>query len=201
MMSHMAEVSVLCEEAKKMEEYGAEAIIIMDSAGAYLPTDVHTRICALVDSLDIAVGFHAHNNLGFALANSVEAVLAGASLVDGSARGFGAGSGNANLEALVAVLEKMGIRTKIELYKILDAGIWATSHFIQELPAISSLGIVGGLVGVFSGFEKPVTRIAAEMGVDPRDILRELGRRKVVAGQEDMILEVAKNLRYQKENE
>lgn len=195
MMSHMASIGSLCEEAKKMEDYGAEAVIIMDSAGAYLPSDVRERIGALRNNLGISVGFHAHNNLGVGIANTIAAIDEGASLIDGSARGFGAGAGNAQLEVLVAVLEKMGIKTGIDLYKALDASDYAQSNFIKILPTIKSLSIVSGLSGVFSGFEKPVLRVAAEHGVDPREIFRQLGNRKVVAGQEDLILEVAQEIK------
>ena len=103
MMSHMADVPTLCAEARKMESYGAEAIIIMDSAGYYLPEDVTERIGALTAGLSIPVGFHGHNNLGMAVANSVAAIRAGASILDACARGFGAGAGNTQIEALVPV--------------------------------------------------------------------------------------------------
>jgi 4-hydroxy 2-oxovalerate aldolase len=194
MMSHMADVPTLCDEARKMEGYGAEAIIIMDSSGTYLPEDVSERIAALRAGLSIPVGFHGHNNLGMAVANSVAAVRAGASILDACARGFGAGAGNTQIEALVAVLERMGIPTGIDLYALLDAADLAEAQLMKEVPAIRSLSIVSGLSGVFSGFAKPVQRIAAETGVDARDIFFELGRRKVVAGQEDLILEVAQEL-------
>ncbi|HEX2960031.1 MAG TPA: 4-hydroxy-2-oxovalerate aldolase [Chitinispirillaceae bacterium] len=195
MMSHMADVSLLCEEAKKMEDYGAEAVIIMDSAGAYLPADVRERVGALKNSLGISIGFHAHNNLGMGIANTIAAFEAGASLVDGSIRGFGAGAGNAQLEVLIAVLEKMGIKTGVDLYKVLDVSEYAQSTFIKVLPTIKSFSIISGLSGVFSGFEKPVLRAAAEQNVDPREIFMRLGLRKVVAGQEDLILEVAQEIK------
>lgn len=194
MMSHMAEIDLLCEEAKKMEAYGAEAVVVMDSSGTYLPDQVESRIKALCEKLAVPVGFHAHNNLGMGIANSVAAIRAGASLVDGSIRGFGAGAGNAQLEVLVAVLERMDIKTGIDLYRILDAGDMAEQRFIKEIPVIKSLSIVSGLVGVFSGFVKPVVRIAKENAVDPRDVFFELGRRRAVAGQEDLILDVVKEL-------
>jgi 4-hydroxy 2-oxovalerate aldolase len=193
MMSHMAPKEVLVEEASKMESYGAEALIIMDSAGAYLPHDVHDRIRLLVEELNIPVGFHAHNNLGMAIANSVAAVEAGASIVDCSARGFGAGAGNAQIEVLVAVLEKMGYKTGIDFYKLLDASDLAEKIFGQP-PTIKSISIVSGLAGVFSGFAKHVERIAIEYSVDPRDIFLKLGERMVIAGQEDVIIEVASEL-------
>jgi 4-hydroxy 2-oxovalerate aldolase len=196
MMSHMAPREVLLDEAHKMVSYGAEAIVLMDSAGAYLPTDVTEKVGHLVQNLPaIPVGFHAHNNLGMAIANSVAAVDAGATIIDGCARGFGAGAGNSQLEVLVAVFERLGIQTGIDLYKVLDCGDLAEANLVEALPTISSVSVVSGIAGVFSGFAKHVYRVAKEYQVDPRDIFFELGRRKVVAGQEDLIIEVALNLR------
>ncbi|MFC0167418.1 4-hydroxy-2-oxovalerate aldolase [Pseudoduganella danionis] len=194
MMSHMASPAVLLEEAKKMESYGAEAIVIMDSAGAYFPADVHERISTLVQGLNIPVGFHGHNNLGMAIINSVTAVEAGASIIDGTIRGFGAGAGNTQLEVLVAVFERLGFETGIDLYKILDAADVAEKTFNPVAPSISPLSIVSGLAGVFSGFAKPVARAAADYQVDARDIFFGLGKRNAVAGQESLIIEVAREL-------
>jgi 4-hydroxy 2-oxovalerate aldolase len=194
MMSHMASPETLLEEAKKMESYGAEAIVIMDSAGFYFPNDVTLRISTLVDHLSIPVGFHGHNNLGMAVINSIAAAKAGASILDGSIRGFGAGAGNAQLEVLVAVLERFGFDTGIDLYKILDAADLAEKEFNPVAPFSSPVSIVSGLAGVFSGFSKQVVRIAQEYQVDPRDIFFELGKRKAVAGQESLIIEVAHEL-------
>jgi 4-hydroxy 2-oxovalerate aldolase len=194
MMSHMVSVSELVEQARKMSSYGAEAIIFMDSAGNYLPADVSARVSALLDGVGLPVGFHAHNNLGMGIANSVAAVQAGAAMLDGCARGFGAGSGNAQLEVLVAVLERMGVDTGLDVYGIYDAADLAEEELMDVVPTISSTSIVSGLAGVFSGFIKPVDRISAKYGVDPRDVMFELGRRKIVAGQEDLIMEVAATL-------
>ncbi len=194
MMSHMVTKEVLAEEAIKMQAYGAEGIIFMDSAGHFLPSDVTERVKTLVDALSIPIGFHAHNNLGMAIANSIAAVEAGASMLDGCARGFGAGAGNAQLEVLVGVLERMGYKTGIDFYSLLDAADIAEQVLMKEIPTIKSASIVSGLAGVFSGFLKPVNRIAKEFNVDPRDVFFELGRRKIVAGQEDIIIEVASNL-------
>ena len=191
MMIHMASKEVLVEEAKKMESYGADAIILMDSAGSSLPDEVESKVATLVQNLNIPVGYHAHNNLGMAIANSITAVKAGALIIDGCARGFGAGAGNAQLEVLVAVLEKMGYETGIDLYKVLDASDLAERELMETIPATKSDSIVSGLAGIFSGFKSHVLRISQEYHVDYRDVLFELGRRKVVAGQEDLILEVA----------
>jgi 4-hydroxy 2-oxovalerate aldolase len=194
MMSHMVTKETLLEEARKMESYGAQGLIFMDSAGHYLPSDVTERVRHLVSGLSIPVGFHAHNNLGMAIANSVAAIEAGAEMLDGCARGFGAGAGNAQLEVLVAVLHRMGFETGIDFYKVLDAADLAEKELMPAPPTISSVSIVSGMSGVFSGFMKPVDRIAKQLKLDPRDIFFELGRRKVIAGQEDYIMEVANDL-------
>jgi 4-hydroxy 2-oxovalerate aldolase len=198
MMTHMASPIILAEEAMKMESYGAEAIIIMDSAGAYLPGDVTERITTLVNSLSIPVGFHGHNNLGMAVANSIAALEAGGTILDATARGFGAGAGNTQLEVLIAVLRKMDFETGIDFYKLLDAADIAEKEVMKIVPTISSVSIVSGLAGVFSGFVQPVKRIADLYKVDPRDVFFELGRRKIIAGQEDLILEVANDLSKKK---
>ena len=194
MMSHMEEKEVLSEEAKKMIDYGAEAVVLMDSSGNYLPEDVTEKITFLKKKLNINVGFHVHNNLGMAIANSVSAIQAGASIVDGCARGFGAGAGNTQLEVLVAVLKRLGYETGIDLHKILTAGNIAENFLMEKTPTISSTSVVSGLYGVFSGFLKPVNRIAIKYSVDPMDILFMLGQRKIVAGQEDIIIEIAELL-------
>ena len=198
MMSHMASREVLLDEGLKMQSYGAEALIIMDSSGTYLPNDVHDRISHLVQNLNIPVGFHAHNNLGMGIANSITAVEAGAKIIDGAARGFGAGAGNAQLEVLVAVFGKLGFETGIDLYKMLDAADIVEKEIMESTPCTTSVSLVSGLAGVFSGFARHVSLAAKEYNVDPRDIFFELGSRKVVGGQEDKIVEVAIELREKK---
>ncbi len=198
MMSHMASKEVLLEEAKKMQSYGAQGIVLMDSAGAYFPTDVTAKIGLLASRLEIPVGFHAHDNLGLSIANSIAALDAGARLIDGTAKGFGAGAGNAPLELLAAVLQQQGYTTQIELYKALDAADLAARLFAGSLPDSNGITIVSGMAGVFSGFAKHVQRAAQQFAVDPRDIFFELGRRKVVGGQEDLIVEVASDLARRK---
>ncbi len=194
MMSHMVEKEILADEARKMQNYGAEGIILMDSAGNYLPNDVKEKVSFLKENLKVSVGFHSHNNLGMGIANSVAAVEAGAAIIDGCARGFGAGAGNAQLEVLVAVLERMGYNLGIDLYKLLDASDLAERELMEKMPTVGSTSIVSGLSGVFSGYLKPVNRIAKEFDIDPRDLFFELGRQKVVAGQEDRIIEIAAEL-------
>jgi len=167
---------------------------IFDSSGHYLPRDVTERITAITDAVDVPVIFHGHNNLGMAVANSVAAVEAGATIVDGCARGFGAGAGNTQLEVLVPVLERFGYSTGIDLYGLLDAADFAERELMTRVPTIDSVGVVSGLSGVFSGFRTRVLDIARREQVDPRDVFFELGRRQAVAGQEDLIVDVAVGL-------
>lgn len=194
MMSHMVSGEVLLEETRKMQSYGAQGIVLMDSAGAYFPADVTAKVGLLASKLEVPVGFHAHNNLGLAVANSIAALEAGARIVDGTGRGFGAGAGNAPIELIAAVLIRQGYPTALDLYKALDAGDLAARLFGGSLPESNGVTIVSGMTGVFSGFAKPVQRAAKQFGVDGRDIFFELGKRKVVGGQEDLILEVADQL-------
>lgn len=194
MMSHMASADVLLEESKKMQSYGAQGIVLMDSAGAYFPEDVSEKVGCLASNLNVPVGFHAHNNLGLAIANSLTALQSGARILDGTAKGFGAGAGNAPIELLAAVLRHKGYPNHIDFYRALDSAELAASLFAGSLPDSSGVTIVSGLAGVFSGFSKPVQRAAKQLGVDPRDIFFELGKRNVVGGQEDLILEVASGL-------
>ena len=194
MMIHMATVEQLAVECKKMASYGAQGVILMDSVGGLLPVDVKRMVEWIVPRLSIPLGFHAHNNLGMAVANSIMAIEAGASICDGTARGFGAGAGNTPIEILVAVLQKLGYETGMDLYSTLDASDVAERTLLRTYPKISPLSIVSGLAGVFSGFAKHVERVSVQYGVDPRDVFFELGRKKVVAGQEDMIIEVAMSL-------
>ncbi|NLI78218.1 MAG: 4-hydroxy-2-oxovalerate aldolase [Candidatus Riflebacteria bacterium] len=191
MMSHMAPKETLLEESRKMQSYGAEGVILMDSAGAYLPEDVAEKVRFLVEHLSIPVGFHSHNNLGMAVANALEAARHGATILDGTARGFGAGAGNAPIEVMVGVLQKAGFATGVDLYGILDAVAVAEREVITTVPSIRGISLVSGLAGVFSGFAKHVERVAKEYAVDPRDVFFELGRRRAVAGQEDLIIDVA----------
>ena len=200
MMSHMASADILLEEAKKMQSYGAQGIVLMDSAGAYFPKDVTEKIGLLANRLEVPVGFHAHNNLGLSIANSLAALVSGARILDGTAKGFGAGAGNAPLEMLAAVLMNQGYNTSVDLYKALDASELAARLFAGSLPDSNGITIVSGLSGVFSGFAKPVQRASLQMGVDPRDVFFELGKRRVVGGQEDIIIEVASELARQKSN-
>lgn len=196
MMYHLASAQRLLEEAGKMQSYGADGVILMDSAGASTPEMVKETVSLLVNSLDIDIGFHAHNNLGLAVANTYTAVLSGAVLIDGTLRGFGAGAGNCQLEAIAALLQKEGYSLSVDLYRMFDTGSEIVAPLMSPLcQGLDDISIVNGMAGVFSAFKTHVMRAAGETGVDARDILMELGRQETVAGQEDKIIEIAEKLR------
>ena len=194
MMSHMIEPKYLLEEARKMESYGADCVYVVDSAGAMLPDDVRARVSALVEGLECQVGFHAHNNLGLAIGNTLAALEEGANQVDGSTCGLGAGAGNAQTEVLAAALAKAGYETGIDLWKLQDAAEEVVRPILPRPIIIDKDALTVGYAGVYSSFLLHARRAAERFGVDARDILMEMGRRKAVGGQEDLILVVAQDL-------
>lgn len=194
MMAHMVGVEKVVEQAKLMESYGADMVYLMDSAGTMLPLDVQRKVSALKEDLKIPIGFHAHNNLSMAVANSLAAIEVGASSLDGTLRGLGAGSGNAMVEVIVAVLDKLGYETGVDLYKIMDVGEKVLGPMIRRPQLITNESMMLGYAGVYSSFLLHAYRAAERFKVDPRDIIAELGKMKVVGGQEDMIVEVAYEL-------
>jgi len=195
MMSALADVKTLIENAKTMESYGAEAIIIMDSTGTYLPVDVEDRIKHLKAYLNIDVGFHAHDNLGLATANSLVAVQCGAKYIDACIRGFGAGAGNAHLEMIIPVLENSGFKLGIDFKKIIVEADRVSEYLVKEMPISTPVNVLTGLNRLFSGFEKPIIKASKLYGIEYSSLIFELGNRKLVAGQEDLILEVAQKLK------
>lgn len=199
MMYHMTTTERLVEEARKIQGYGAKGVIIMDSAGASTPELVMKTIATLKNNLNIEIGFHAHNNLGLAVGNTYVAIKEGATIVDGTIRGFGAGAGNCPLEVLVALLKKENYDLRgIDWYSMLDASDEVVKKFREKDNGIDGISIVGGTAGVFSAFKEHVLQAAKEFQVDPRDIFIELGKRKAMAGQEDMIVDVAIDLKNKK---
>lgn len=191
MMSHMAPTEKLVEQAKLMESYGADTVYVVDSAGALLPHQVKERIRALKNTLKINVGFHAHNNLSLAMANTLVAIEEGATRIDGSIRCLGAGAGNTQSEVLIAVLEKLRIQSGIDLYKMMDIAEDLVAPILEKPQEITKDSLVLGYAGVYSSFLLFAQRAAKRFGIDSRDILLELGKRKVVGGQEDMIIDIA----------
>lgn len=194
MMTHMASPEKLLTECKKMQSYGACGIILMDSAGAYTPEMVKRNIGILYDGLDVRVGFHPHNNMGMAVANAYLAISEGATIIDGTLRGFGAGAGNCQIEDLIALLIKSDIKTSVDFYKILDTSQKVMPDIMHKDMGQDPLSIVSGQCGVFSAFKVHVMKAAEQFNVDPRNIIVELGKRKAVGGQEDLIVEIAKKL-------
>jgi 4-hydroxy 2-oxovalerate aldolase len=194
MMSHMAGPEKIAEQAKIMAENGADCIYIVDSAGAMLPEQVTARIKALKQAVGLPVGFHAHNNLSLAVANSLAAIEAGAERIDGSIRCLGAGAGNTQTEVLVSVLDKMNVKTGIDIYKIMDVAEEVIAPILPQPQEITRGSLVLGYAGVYSSFLLHANKAADKFGVDARDILMEIGRREAVGGQEDMIIEVAAEL-------
>lgn len=194
MMSHMAPPEKVAEQAKLFESYGADIVYVTDSAGAMTPSDVTARIEAVRNAVTLPIGFHAHNNLGLAIGNSLAAIEAGATIIDGTVRGLGAGAGNAQLEVLVAVLKKLGYETGIDLYKIMDVGDQLIDPIMHRPQIISTDALAIGYAGAYGSFLLHSRRAAEKFGVDARDILMEMGRRKTVGGQEDLIIDVAIDL-------
>ena len=195
MMSALISPEELVEQAKIMESYGAEAIVIMDSTGTYLPKDVQERISMLVSELKIDIGFHAHNNLGCAIANSLTAVDYGAKYIDGCIRGFGAGAGNAALEILIPVLQQSGYDLGINFEDTIKEADRVMDYLVPSSPITTPINILTGLKRLFSGFEKPIVSASKIYGIEYSSLIFELGNRKLVAGQEDLILEIAQKLK------
>ncbi len=196
MMSHMIEPAHLAEQAKLMESYGADVVYVVDSAGAQTMTMARERVRAMRAALDpkTHIGFHAHNNLGLGVANAVVAVEEGADNIDGSCRGLGAGAGNAATEAIVATFDRMGIETGVDMHGVSDIAEDIIAGEIGVTPVVNRDALTLGYAGVYSSFLLHAERAAKTYGLKASTILEELGRRKVVGGQEDMIVDVALEL-------
>lgn len=194
MMSHMAPSEKVAEQARLMESYGANVVYVVDSAGALLPDGVRERVGRLRAELSIGVGFHAHNNMGLSIGNSLAAAEAGATYLDGSLRGFGAGAGNAPTEVLVAVLDRAGYETGVDMARILEVAEKEARPLLANPGEIDSASLMLGYAGVYSSFLLHARRASERFGVDILEILSELGRRKIVGGQEDTIIDVAHGL-------
>jgi 4-hydroxy-2-oxovalerate/4-hydroxy-2-oxohexanoate aldolase len=193
MMAHMVEPEELARQAKIMEDFGAQVLYCTDSAGYLLPAGVTARITALREALrpETEVGFHGHHNLAMGVANSLAAVDAGASRIDGSCAGLGAGAGNTPTEILVAVLNRLGVHTGIELDAVMDIAEDLIVPMMDQPVRVDRDSLVLGYAGVYSSFLLFAKRAAKKYGVSSRDILVEMGRLKTVGGQEDLIEDVA----------
>ena len=193
MMAHMVSPEKILEQAKLFESYGATCIYVTDSAGYMLPDDVTAKVGLLRANLapEIELGFHAHNNLSMSVANSLAAIEAGANRIDGSAAGLGAGAGNTPLETLVAVCDRLKIDTGISLYKIMDVAEDIVRPIMDQPIRVDRDSLSLGFAGTYSTFLLHAKRFSERYGISVRDLLVECGRRKTVAGQEDMIESIA----------
>jgi 4-hydroxy 2-oxovalerate aldolase len=196
MMAHSQPPEVLAKQARIMADAGAQCVYVVDSAGSLIMDGVSDRIAALVAELgdDAQVGFHGHENLGLGVANSVLAARAGAKQIDGSTRRFGAGAGNTPVEAFAAVTERLGIKTGIDTLKIVDAAEDTVAPVLTNPPLLDRLSLTMGYAGVYSSFLKHAEIQAKKYGVSGAEILIEAGRRKLVGGQEDQLIEIAVGL-------
>ena len=193
MMAHLNDAAGIARQGKLMESYGAQTVYVTDSAGYMLPDDVKARIGALREVLnpETEIGFHGHHNLGMGVANSIAAIEAGASRIDGSVAGLGAGAGNTPLEVFAAVCERMGIETGTDLFKLMDVAEDIIVPMMEHIVRVDRESLTLGYAGVYSTFLLHAKRASLQFGVPARDILVELGRKKMIGGQEDMIFDTA----------
>ncbi|HMG40795.1 MAG TPA: 4-hydroxy-2-oxovalerate aldolase [Acidimicrobiales bacterium] len=196
MMAHSQPPEALAAQARVMADAGCQCVYVTDSAGALVLEQAGDRVAAVLAEVggESTVGFHGHENLALGVANTIQAIRAGAAQVDGCTRRFGAGAGNTPTEALVAACDKLGIKTGVDALAMFDVAEDVVRPIMDEEPTLSRLALIMGYAGVYSSFLKHAYRAAERYGVSGADILLECGERKLVGGQEDQIVEIASEL-------
>jgi 4-hydroxy 2-oxovalerate aldolase len=197
MMAHSQPPEALAVQARIMADAGCQCVYVVDSAGALVLDQVGDRVAALVAELgdDAQVGFHGHENLGLGVANSVLAVRAGATQIDGSTRRFGAGAGNTPVEAFVGVCDKLGLRTGVDFFAMVDAAEDVVAPIMPEECRLDRLALIMGYAGVYSSFLKHAFTLGQRYDVSGAEILMRAGQRRLIGGQEDQLIDIALELR------
>lgn len=200
MLSHMLHPDELARQARIMVDAGAQCVYVVDSAGALILEDAGERVAAIVAEVgaEAQVGFHGHNNLAMGVANSVIAYRNGACQIDGAMRALGAGAGNSPTEVLAAVFDRLGIRTGVSVPDALNAAEDVVLPYMTREPVMDRNSITMGYAGVYSSFLLHAERAAERYGVPAHEILQEVGARRYVGGQEDMIIDIAVRLAEQR---
>ena len=194
MMAHMIKPDHLAREAEKMQSYGASRIVFLDSSGSLTPKKVKNICQEILSLIEIPLGFHAHNNLHAAVANSFSAIENGCNSIDVCSRGYGAGAGNLSLEAIVGLIELDGFKTGLNFESLIDLSLLIEKNFNASLPSVDTLSTATGYHGLFSGFKRKIIETSKKWDLNPIDLIKILGEAKVIAGQGDQIIEAATEL-------